>query len=528
MLVKVRDTPKVFVTFLRNTEEPMARTQKARGFTALQECSPFPDHRLNWQPLYAVGGRVYPDQWDEVTLPCFARPCPMRPRHGFVESRQVDSVSDVLRVLAETRHHDPEGEVIFMPRLTGKYSGIANHSGVTYGVGNDGATAGTSAVFIPAWTKPSRFKQQVGGFLVDYSQITHAPYIEFVEHKGMIVPVQLRDGPEIPRGANFIPADVTVTKVIPAEGDLLDWETRINVLGNAPPGVVVWHPKGSLSSHYAVHAILHHIPVIIDHEPWVGEELKASNDTPRALTKTNYLRIARWIEARLAKNFGKVDHDVQEDMVRAAVATLHASPQWGNDVHLLKLRAEGVCATMIFTACACIGEDRHFYGRVGPGHHRNGGADAECQLFNDVKGFALSEDDKPLRERVYDEALKLPLPKLRQYLAQATRDLGHPDWQGNYGGSSWKRCGNLCLEGFEALDKFIEHPTELKWQNVMSAYNRVINATHNNGKVLTKWVRGYTMDQLSMGPAFGFISPYVADLCLGLSGQLELEFKEAA
>src|SRR5688572_21917508 len=46
------------------------------------------------------------------SYPYFARPCPLNPQHGFVDSRVVQNNEQLEKVIEETLAADPEGEVM--------------------------------------------------------------------------------------------------------------------------------------------------------------------------------------------------------------------------------------------------------------------------------------------------------------------------------------------------------------------------------------------------------------------------------
>lgn len=496
----------------------MARTQKARGFKLLKHHMLFPYGGVEWRQT--PGASIFPEHISsKLTLPAFARPCPMRPRHGFVESREVHTVADVLKVIAETQAQDPLGEVIVMPRLSGKWSGIINHSGVTLGLRNDGATSGDASRFIPAYVDNATFIEKMDAEN-DYAWqagIKEAPYVEFVEDEHLPVVVQLRDGPVIPRGTNYVPHEVRVSRVIRAGGDLLQWETDIANVAKQD-GVVVWHPQGSLSSHYAVHAMLNHVPVIIDHEPQLGEVIPAADWQPPSLTKGNLQTIANMIQARFDNGYGYENepyHKRMQEIALAAVGTLHASPQWGREHHLLKLRAEGVVAMLRFTGAACLGELRHWFGLRGPNR-----GDFASEVLKHAP-FVQNEGDedrerrlRPERHTVYELAFHLPLRVLEQYMLQAAEDFNAPGWQGGYGGRKWGDAAQQNADAIKAVRAFLDNPTPGHWKLVMGAYNRVVNAVHNGGKILNKWLSETAMDTIAEMPSTAFVSEAVAAMVL--------------
>jgi hypothetical protein len=240
-------------------------TQKARGIVALSKLDA--DANMPSFSVYAAQ-QVQPRQ----LVGYFARPCPMRPRHGFVESRLVNTVEEGATLIHETLSADPEAEIVTMPHVPAKFSGIWTPGFLVIGKGTDGATSGTSALTIPALGDLTNNNCA----LKNAAGIEGTPYLELLWPRIDALPqrVQLRDGPSLPQSLDYIPETVEVSYVVPAEGDLLAWERRMR---EALPGTVVYHPGGSLASHYAIHAVLNHIPVLISRQPVVGQELQADN-----------------------------------------------------------------------------------------------------------------------------------------------------------------------------------------------------------------------------------------------------------
>lgn len=522
----------------------MYRTQKAKGIATLLSQMPFADYGLSARYLDNYSVRIWPHSHirypDE--LPLFARPCPTVPRHGFVESRLVSTLEEVQQVIAETKAADPDGEVIFMNRLSGKWSGIATHAGIVFGPKNDGATSGHDAKTIPAYVEPLIFNERAvyWNYLVG-AGIHNAAYLEFVEDDNRPVFVQLRDGPKIPQSLNYIPRRIEVRQVVPVQGeDLLEWEAKIaQFVGQE--GVVVYHPHGALSSHYSVHAITHEIPVIIQgRRPRVGQVLEPEGPTPPRLMPRHYRAIAEMLKARFKTGY-RTSPKKHHMIVKAAIAAMHAQPLWGPDDHLLRLRAEGIAATLIFTTAACMGEMRHWY-RVGPGvdEDTRRGNHGTSRVFSNIHPQRADlinltpEQENIERNDVYTTALRRPVRDLHEWLTLAERDFNRSDWVKGYGGPLWADACKTTAKMFDAVRRFIRAPNRGNWTRVVSHWNQTINACHNNGKILTKWVMRDTMDDIALCPGPAFISNFVARLVLDLD-QLPVvqenelvEFLEAA
>src|SRR5882724_3863208 len=185
------------------------RTQKARGIKAL-------DRSAQWHvPVHLVLGEEQdddPQRWHlaEQMLPCFARPCPIRPRHGFVDSRRVETMEQVVHLWQEATTNDPLAELVLMQEIQAIGSAILAPGMLVLGPGNDGATSGHESLSIPL---RDDLKWPAG--LLRDANICEHPYLEIVfESDNQPYAVQLRDGLPIPRGRDFVPERFTVRHVV--------------------------------------------------------------------------------------------------------------------------------------------------------------------------------------------------------------------------------------------------------------------------------------------------------------------------
>ena len=513
----------------------MYRTQKARGLQVLRNNPVFQRYNLPQLTLSEFDLSIFPHTAYKGAYPVFVRPCPVVPRHGFVESRSVKDANAALAVVAETLREDPQGEIIFMPRMSGKWSGIATHANIAFGLNNDGATGGKSVKTVPAYVEPKHFIKAVGADQCRWSTIKTAPYVEFVEEREKPVFVQLRDGPETPRSKNYIPQEITVTGVLDTrlfDDDLLLWEKAVkDMLKSCGKGAVVYHPKGSLTSHFSVHAIACQMAVILDGPmPKPGDVLKPEGWEPEALKPSDYKKIAKRLAARLSKSFADFDYADQRTAVLTAVGALHAMPQWGREEHLLALRAEGFAATLVFTTAACLGELRHWWS-AGPG--RSGMSDDNGRFIPAIENprNQLVRRDKASptgqqlnREQVYEESMKLSSIELHKAAKECALDMPKEvGWSSGYGGDGWASAANWAAKGFEAAERFIRHPTAKRWLDAVLAYNTIINQVHNNGKILTKWISSETMSAINSCPGPAFINAFAANVVLGIRPAPQVE-----
>ena len=228
--------PELGFVFLRKRPADY-RTQKVRGVVALKYGITY--YCIARGPEITGIIQDFPDliengRWIAAphVFPCFARPCPVQPRHGFVDSVAVFDAGQVLDVLAAAKKADKGAELLLMPLLSSRYSGVITTAGVALGMGNAGATSGGSrSVFIPAPVDLGKRAEKINA---DSAGVTDSPYIEFVENNFAPVLVQIRNGPPPPGGGspNWIPRKVEVREIItPRMGlhfslvDLMEWES---------------------------------------------------------------------------------------------------------------------------------------------------------------------------------------------------------------------------------------------------------------------------------------------------------------
>ncbi len=567
------------------------RTQKAKGVLALRKT---PHAQIGQAKMVKENIHLLPYEIpDKKSFPLFARPCPETPRHGFVESRKVSNHEELLTVLLEARQADPIAEVLTMPLLTGKYSGIATASNITWGLGHDGATAGKAPLWMipcPPGKSPgnkkkqytkiacpcgdpdcemssrheeersqaSTFTEEVLSKVQMYSYgakkrnygVTTSAYVELVEHEGSVRVVQLRDGPELPIGVqDYVPTDTyrvrNVIEASPEETDLLAWEKLIH---DAPVGSVIVMPKGSLSSHVAVHGVARGLAVITDPE-WC-DRIKAEfgpgghpilvkpSGQAKELTRQDYKRLSHFVR-KFSKmpyappswglvgnkeNASNAKFTASED-VTTSISVLHAMMGWGPEDHLLRLRAFGAVGMLKYLTASCVGEARHFR-HTGPG--RKG---KEPAVRWDKLGWPDPIETKPQREWVYVQCRLMSVPELTRLAGQAAKDF-RGDWGGSgknkdrevgFGGANWRKSA-LVAEGLgKALQAFLQKPDKRRWMSVVQQYNNGVFCAHNGGRLLDKFVDWKVIDVAARFPQFGLMGPRCAMICttIGLEEALK-------
>jgi len=408
----------------------LLRTQKARGIYALATSRLSLFRSFNTvRPINDRKLWFFPHEEPPIdAFPLFARPCPTRPRHGFVESRTVQNRADLEVLWAETLAQDPDGEIVLLPRLTGKVSAVATAAGVTFGTGNDGATGGHHSVTIGVPTSNEAWLASATKQIVDPTYTTSgygeppvsvpnpfwldtgiqsSPYVELVEDRGEMIVVQLRDGPIPPKEGNYIPHTFHAWLPILDNGcSLLEWEQRTASNEFKQDGTFYHSPGGSLASHYAVHCLLNGIPVITDAAgmgpgKWhAGKMYHSGSGGPYSIRAENANELnfqlgklwnAPAFNEALATTKSALYHS---GLIRMATATVHAMPSWGKE-HLNLQAASAVLITK-FLAAAILGEDRHFYSSSGPGTYTSRRHDS---------WQASSRDGSPERHEEFEDWL---------------------------------------------------------------------------------------------------------------------------
>jgi hypothetical protein len=451
------------------------RTQKARGLYTLKNYG-FP------VPQFKIYDAL--DCKPETLIGKFVRPCPVRPRHGFVDSRVVHTKEDAELIIKQTLEADPDAEFLLMSHIDAPFSGIWTPGYLAIGKGTDGATAGKSAVTIPV----------LGDYIASVSDssavtrtsnIQSAPYMEILWQKDTLSwgttgikyelkTVQLRDGPKLPPDCtDYIPEKFEVREVIQVhEGDdLLQWETRMQELKGTPVGTVVYHPGGTMASHYAVHAVLNNIPVAITFNPKLGDILEPT--TKKLEPNTDAMR-AGFVMAC----------DTEINMAAAANFMLlgcHSTIVWLGKHDLLLGAAMGFAWRL--TVAAALGEERHY-------HRRNRKILDRDMVYKRV----WNKSDTQYAKIRFHKALDL--------------FLNGNNWPGkNYGGYSWYKFTINAVHMYNAL--VTKNP-----QKALEALNQLVHSAHNTGWGFNKFVDKQEMDRTALNPVYSAmkVGPYLYQL----------------
>lgn len=439
-----------------------------------------------------------------------ARPCPKRPRHGGVPSRVVKSLDALREVWQRAQADDPESEVILQPNVEAKFNAILTPTAYSVGRGCDGATAGINT---------ERINLGEGDFYsTNIAELARAAriepdedyYLEMVTNDvGYTHLVQLRGGPRIPATRDYVPREMRVAEVyrLFAESDtvseekLLMWEKTLPTL---PPGTVVYHKGGSVTSHYGVQCLAHGIPYITTFEPQVGQVLEPRGD------------------------FERHDGDATRDGMHAGLLTADEHVNYELNtlapifcVHNALVERSplgswwlGYSAARLWRmmAMACLGEMRHFRGShqvIVPWEDQKQQALRNSTIITppwmldpwEPEPWLLPylNDDQHRRRR--DEIFKEYWPEryatLAQKLAVATRSFLTHHWSAGMGGLNWGRSGLVALELYEAMVHVSRRPTSRAIGALISRANRAVNMVHNGGKLLNKFVDESCIDRAS-------------------------------
>ena len=374
----------------------------------------------------------------------FARPCPLVPCHGFVESRPVDNTKEASQLFAEARLVDPHAELVVMPVIDAIASAIWTPGQLVIGPGNDGATAGHGAHTLEVTGDLTSEK------LLNKAGITDSPFMEFVQDNDQTWVVQLRNGPPVPAGVNdYIPERITVKNVImlPADPalrpDLLTWAEMVQSL---PEGTVVCHPGGGLADHYAVHCVQawvfkklqYPIAVVTTYEPHVGdilEKVQVQQAEPDVRELQYGFKLA------LTHKFSKAH---MHKAACAMLAGVHNAAVWMGKRD--RLVGYGMGMAFRLTHTACMGELRHKFGK------EVGGSGTRDAVYARWWGKTFMARGKLV------EAIKLFYDDV---------------WSGSYGGPRWGDFAWCAVRLFNRV-------ATGDYSGAIEVYNELVNCVHNN------------------------------------------------
>lgn len=495
-------------------------TQKARGIKQLESLRHLfynlgsiyntvvrADQVLEW-PDYVA------DQATALGNPVFIRPCPSRPRHGFVESErlaggmttaQVERRRKALKRIAQAAvDADPDAELVIMPFINAKASAIVTSANITLGPGHDGATSGRDSVLLPLPTPDllhasmahSPNPEELG---VEEGEDIYYEFLLQTGHASSYV-VQARTGPKLNGSADYVPEDTVVTQVVtPNTDNLLEWEHTVTEF---PTGTVVHHPGGSLASHFGVHCVINRIPYLTGPEaPEVGSTIKATKGEPWGETEME--RLAQAIRAYEVIDFPS--HENLGHGVRMTLAGLHGLGHLMQSRHPTTIRAAAASIAMAIKlfGAICLGEARHF------GRHKKEQYALRTRATSHGLRFPHMED---ARHEVYVEATGYTYEKLVEWLAASEYAFSCAWWESGYGGKKWLVINRATLRFIEDVRQFLMAPTHGNMTRMLNTFNKIITLAHNGGFWLNKLIDHGHANAISQRPVIGFLTPLAYEL----------------
>lgn len=451
-------------TFPNKVVKP--KTQKAAGMWALRKH--IGGHMNVAMPLHTLALDAKEKDIPVEEYPLFARPCPIQPRHGFVDSRVVKDWDELKVVLDETKAADPEGEVMLLKFIPSVLNAVLVPNLLTIGEGNDGATAGHNTITFPL---NGIVGVQLSNCFPDanINPKKQDPYLEVVYKKDeSYFLTQLRSGPKLEGSSvDYLPRTMEVMGVIKVDPkmDLLKWEELIEGYKDNK-GVVVYHPGGSPADHFSVHARTYEIPVCITFNPKVGETITEALTVP--LDPLNVLKGIVVGDMMVLKHntHGDGVTDCQK-AVSLLLHTLHHSGGIGGDQSWWL--GVGVAFMLRYGTIALKGEARH------------------------VKSPYVG------RDTVYAKTLPFPLQRQRASTPGLVNILRYGNFSGAVGGIKWAQCGNATSKLFDAVGLLAKDPSTDTVNGLVRAFNFAVNQAHNGGWWLNKFIASNAFNEIQHG-----------------------------
>lgn len=450
--------------------EPTINTQKARGVFFLEKAvNNLEDLNIvpNKHWLFSAGTEF---SENDFSFPVFVRPCPLVPRHGFVDSLVVKNATELNTVSKKTFDVEPEGELLVATPIDCNISGIVCGNSITYGPGNDGATSGKGCGHFYIDQDVISKKIALDSSLIAEGEV---PFYEVVFDKNTpdsTILVQARSAPGTNGFKDYIPEQIVVQNIIKAEGDLLEWEDLLKKVD--PKTTVVNHFGGSLASHYAIHALLNKITILTTREPVAGETLEkiVIDETYTEQDKNIFIEAFRngFNSTRYILDSEQSYQELKEYCI-LALATLHnySTIKFNKD-YLLLGNVLGIFCKTAFAVS--IGESRY------------------CSELKNIVTLPGN------RAHCYGEIKTLSNQAFLDKLTYAYFSFKKLHYSGGYGGPAWFTCTdkivdiyNLCLNG--------------EVNHAVKEFNEVIHLNHNGGFYLNKIIDKSYFDEAAKNPS---------------------------
>ena len=436
-----------------------SRTQKGCGIQALQS--------VYHNTLYLLAIMQTQEHVDMlatsplIKFPLFARPAPSVPRHGYIDSRIVNTPKEVCDLLSTVLKDDPLGELLLCKYISSSHNAIWTPGSITIGRGHDGATGGKDVIVVPLAGKntiPLTTLKQAG------IKPDSWPYVEVVYKKNedplSATLTQLREGPIMKSvQGNFIPSPTLIKHIVHADPSKFKdtgWEKEIQKFSGME-GVIVWHPNGSITDHFSIHAFTEKIPIIFDEKsPLVGDILEPTIGAAQIGFNPESMLRGFVAGSKLLLEWNS------SNLLEAALVILHnATAMTGESSKWLGF---GTAILLRFGMAALNGEARHF--RTG-----------------------LEKSGKQTREAVYVESLHKTMNFHKARVNRLVNIFRYGRWaSAGFGGPKWACCGAATIDVFNSIWALANNPTEDTAAAVVQAVNLMVNQAHNGGWWFNKFI----------------------------------------
>lgn len=433
------------------------QTQKARGIFTLGTLSQSTHYAV---PATAVvsGTDNLSDSWATLQYntgikpPFFVRPCPITPMHGFVDSKLCANVSEAQAILDAALKADPKAELLICEPIDALWNAIVTPTMIILGPGHDGATSGSLTLTIPmTGTVTNRWAEWSHAAGVAQGDV---PYLELVADKRWWL-TQLRGGPQVTFQVDYIPASLVVEHVVEAKGDLLEWADAVSKFA---PNTAVWHPNGSLGTHYGVHCITHGIPILTSAAPVVGQVLEPLPLAPLDI-----------------------------DAIRTGIVVGTLIPLASDTAALMRASAIELVLLALHQSAALRGEHAFWLGVACSLMHRLGIAAALGEWRHAGENKLPGPYHGWNRGKVYSQVLG-PVFDYRKQLPDAFASFLYGAWNGGFGGKKWAACSQAIVRLDETMHQVFESRDEAVVANLITALNVSVNQAHNNGWWMNKFI----------------------------------------
>ena len=441
----------------------------------------------------------------------FARCCPLTPRHGFTDSVFVNigaGHKELLATLGELCHKmlsdDPEAELIFMAPCFAHFNIVTNEKAIVIGAGHDGATGGKDTFTFPV-SKPFQFtnaeKIAIGidadsGVFCEYvGRMVRGKRRAGYEHAGAGAQggfraqatylTQLRGGPRIDVTGDYVPREICLNRdyLIPYQNpetgkDYKDteWEKVISDVKKREDwqSYFVFHPGGSIASHFGVHCYINEIPYITS-----GMRLNK-----RTILKPN-ANVHKADLAAFQRGFCKAPNLLQlitpAKGIELLLAALHNYPALDasnpKQAEMLGIAVEFAIHLGLAT---CLGESRY---------------------ANRIRmDYIQTRSGHQSREFIYHRAQMFDLNYVLRKAHHRCAWFGIPHWGTSVGGLKWLECSEAVFELWNATCELVQNGKADSLGNVISQLNKVVNICHNAAKMLTKFAGNQAFDFAATQP----------------------------